>query len=282
MGMEIDEQKKVVTDFLERCIGYADGSIERKKQRDEDSAEIDRWLAYREFTAIAVAEIERGELDHWFLSSSGDEGASPETGDMGEQMIRKIEATILSEIDHDARASLLAAAITPKPILIASTRSTEGIENAAAVSSVSVVSNTPPLLSVSLSRYRDGRRRDTLVNLDGNPSITLLSLVAEHDACRMVEVAARDLSSDQSEWESMPMPIQERDGIPSPDLALAVIECTCLEMRELPEGAVAELAILRVDRITMPSGGYAPLAQHGLNLVGPAWTERGWTHRLRR
>ena len=54
--------KEAVCDFLRRCVLYADSSINRKKERDEDMAEIERWAAYRDFTAYALSEIERGEL----------------------------------------------------------------------------------------------------------------------------------------------------------------------------------------------------------------------------
>ena len=62
--------KDAVCEFLRRCVRYADSSIDRKMERDEDVAEIERWKAYRDFTAYALSEVERGELDDWFESDS--------------------------------------------------------------------------------------------------------------------------------------------------------------------------------------------------------------------
>ena len=70
--------KDAVCDFLRRCVQYADESIERKKERDEDIAEIERWSAYRDFTAYALSEVERGELDDWF-EGDGESGQKRET-----------------------------------------------------------------------------------------------------------------------------------------------------------------------------------------------------------
>ena len=56
-----DMSKDAVCDFLRRCVLYADSSINRKKDRDEDTTENERWAAYRDITAYALSEVERGE-----------------------------------------------------------------------------------------------------------------------------------------------------------------------------------------------------------------------------
>tara|TARA_B100000959_G_scaffold281906_1_gene347131 strand:+ start:4018 stop:4218 length:201 start_codon:yes stop_codon:yes gene_type:complete len=63
MGKE--DSRKLISRFLQRCVAYANESIERKRGRGEDESEIARWIAYRDFTEHAVIEVASGELDSW-------------------------------------------------------------------------------------------------------------------------------------------------------------------------------------------------------------------------
>ena len=56
--MGITESRKLIRDFLKRCVEYADESIKRKKERGEDEGEI------------SVMEVESGELDSWLEEGS--------------------------------------------------------------------------------------------------------------------------------------------------------------------------------------------------------------------
>jgi len=64
-SMDVDERRELIELFLRRCVTYADASIERKKQRGEDEGIIAKWLAYRDFTEHAAAEVASGVLDTW-------------------------------------------------------------------------------------------------------------------------------------------------------------------------------------------------------------------------
>ena len=44
----------------------------------------------------------------------------------------------------------------PKPVVLVGTKSKSGVENIAPMSSISIVSNHPPLLALSLSTNREG------------------------------------------------------------------------------------------------------------------------------
>lgn len=63
--MMIDERRKVVERFLERCIIYSNASIDRKEGRNENLEDINKWKAYRDFMRITVKEIRAKELDTW-------------------------------------------------------------------------------------------------------------------------------------------------------------------------------------------------------------------------
>ena len=90
--------KEAVCDFLRRCVLYADSSINRKKDRDEDATEIGRWAAYRDFTAYALSEVERGELDDWF-ESDGEAGRKRPTF-LGEPMNDDVRNVEIDSLEH--------------------------------------------------------------------------------------------------------------------------------------------------------------------------------------
>ena len=174
--------KDAVCDFLRRCVDYADSSIERKIERSEDEVEIERWTAYRDFTAYALSEVERGELDDWF-ESDGEVGQKREPL-FGQPMGERFRNDTVDSLEHPERAAWLSALIAPRPVVLLSTISEQGVENLCPVTSVSLLANTPPLLGVSLSQNRSGRPRDTLVNLRSGSKISAMVLPGTWDAAR--------------------------------------------------------------------------------------------------
>ena len=237
--MNVDARKEVVRDFLRQCVEYADASIARKRERGEDDAEITRWSAYREFTAYAVAELDSGELDPWF----DEQAESPLRTRIGSGG-NPIESSPL----------WLSALISPRPMALLSTRSTDGVDNLCPVSSLNILANHPPLLGVSLSVDSKGRERDSLVNLRDGSAASLLILPATWEAARLIEATATALPPEESEWNLLDAePTPDSTGGPAihPD-SVAVIECSLSELHPLPSGSVATLAILSVERILLP------------------------------
>ena len=63
--------------FLLRCRQWA-VEIELPKCRErvqqstdpEDAARLHQWISYLQFTDHAIAELESGALDHWFVPDS--------------------------------------------------------------------------------------------------------------------------------------------------------------------------------------------------------------------
>ena len=297
-----DHDKAAIIEFLNRCVDYSDNSIERKRERGDDKTLVREWQTYRDFTAHALAEIESGELDNWFKITdiSADSTRKSETGLADSKKMGDSEKSDISEksgddgeprghlihdpneLDHRQRRALLAGIVAPRPMMLAATSSAKGVQNIAAVSSLSIVSNSPPLVSLSLSFNREGRPRDTLVNLENNSQITLISLSAEPDSAHLIDLAASPLPSETSEWQSTNTPIEQTSkfGHPVPNLAVSVLECRCVDILNLPEGAVSKLAILRVERILTCAGNRVQMAHINIDTIGPASRTRDWSHRL--
>ncbi len=70
-----NEKKRIVEDFLKRCIDYSDNKL-RRYRASLDGADseqelaiqdkINHWVAYRFFNEYAIEELKGAELDDWF------------------------------------------------------------------------------------------------------------------------------------------------------------------------------------------------------------------------
>jgi len=248
--------KTVVCDFLRKCLEYADASIKRKEERGDDSDIISEWHAYRNYTQYALEEVEKGDLDHWFVRSFSQA-----------EMELDIE-----DLDHPTRAKWLAAAASPRPLALVSTRNGEN-ENIAPITSVSVVSNSPPLVVMSLSQNRQGKQRDTYLNLIESKECELQFLAPTKNAAKDADLAGKPVEG--SEWELL-----DCEG-PIHPMAVIVLRCRLVEDNPLPEGAVARLLTLRVEGMVVPSDlppedGLSLLCQHGMDRLTPSPVD--WAH----
>ena len=239
--MSIDEKDSIIK-FLDRCVEYANDSIERKRERGEDETEIKRWEAYRDFTAYASDEVSRGDLDDWF-----------DENEKKFDLNSDINSLEVGEMNHQERARWLSAIISPRPLILVSTISRDGIPNLAPMSSVSVVSNSPPLLGMSLSTNREGRPRDTLVNLKETGKATLAILPVNSKSVEMVNMTRNPIPRSESEWGEIEGLNDISEMVTAPKSAIAAIETTLVECYKLPLDAVAEWVVLKVDSIIRPS-----------------------------
>ncbi len=239
--MSIDEKDSIIK-FLDRCVAYANDSIERKRERGENENEIKRWEAYRDFTAYASDEVSRGDLDDWF-------DGNRKKFDLNSD----INSLEMDEMTHQERARWLSAIISPRPLILVSTISKEGVPNLAPMSSISVVSNTPPLFGMSLSTNREGRPRDTLLNLKETGKATLAILPVNSKSFEMVNMTRKPIPRSESEWGEIEALRDITEMATAPKAAIAAIETTLLECYKLPLDAVAEWVVLKVDSIIKPS-----------------------------
>ena len=265
-----DEAQRTVAAFLERCIAYAASSIDRKNERSEDASD---WEAYRAHTAFALDEVRAGRLDAWFDGKESTEPARTPLRLTGERIV-----TSLEHLEHRERARLLASTLSPRPLVLVATTDASGRHNLAPMTSLSVVSNSPPLVVMSLSSDRKGRARDTLLNLRDRPSATLYLLMSGPDDAALVERTAPNVPRGNSEWDAVPHTVDE-EGIPYLDRAAAALRVTMVEERALPD-AVARLVIFNVDEVHLPAAALEAealdvLCQHGLDRLMASPT--GWS-----
>ena len=242
--------------FLKKCIEYADASVVRKEDRGDEAELISKWNTYRNFTQHALDEIGKGDLDDWF--------SRPEPN-------AEIEIQ-MDDLEHAIRGEWLSVAASPRPLALVSTRNEER-ENLAPITSIAVVSNTPPLIVMSLSQNRDGKKRDTYMNLKENGVCELQFLAASEKSAKDADLAGKPIEG--SEWDLL-----DSEG-PIHPLAVVVMKCRLVEDNPLPEGAVARLLVLRVESMLVPSDlppedGLSVLCQHGMDRLTPS--PEDWGH----
>jgi len=199
-------------------------------------------------------------------------------------------------LEHPERAAWLSTLVAPRPVVLLSTIGKNGVDNLCPVTSVSVLSNSPPLLGISLSQDRSGRPRDTLINLREGSTVSAMVLPGTWDSALLVNQTAEPISQDHSEWDGLEESIESPNGFPPHHaISAAVLECEVAELHPLPD-AVATLAILRVRNILRPDVGtkremppdaetWRPLlSQFGLDRLtggpdGAAWSFEVRSHR---
>ena len=264
------EGKAHVISFLRKCIEYADASIERKQKRG-DFEDVSKWEAYRDYTAHAVMEIEAGELDRWFPTQNEI---------LGEEQVTTVD---LASLSHETRSAWLTNLVSPRPLALIGTSSQTGNLNLAPYTSLSIVSNSPPLAVVSLSADRDDRWRDTLINLRETKNAVLNFLPASPDMALIVEQTAQPLEPGTSEWESFSLQGLPSNPLVMKDAAFALMG-QMVEEFDLPE-AKAKLVVLNLSEILVPGQNDVNqpphiLCQHGLNRLMATPTE--WYYNIDR
>jgi len=268
-----EESRRTVAAFLERCVAYASSSIERKAERGEDTSS---WEAYRDHTTFALDEVNTGRLDAW-LSGGGDDQPARTT----QRLMNGHTTFRMDDLDHSSRARVLTATLSPRPLVLVATTDQHGQHNLAPMTSLSVVSNSPPLVVMSLSSDREGRARDTLLNLRECPNATLYVLLSGPDDADMVARTAPSVPRGASEWSNVPH-VNDEEGRPFLNRAAAAVQVRMVEELPLPE-AVAKLVVLRVDEVMLPDASTDAealdvLCQHGLDRLMASPT--GWSQMI--
>ena len=277
--MDINQRREIVSRFLRRCVTYADSSIERKKSRGEDSSEISNWENYRQFTSFSASEVESGELDTWL--EDGDYRSEPNGFPALSDNRRYLS---LEEISHEERRNLLASLLMPRPISLVATKSSKGIHNLAPMSSIGVVSNSPPIVTISLSKSREGKERDTLVNLRDQgigSSCMIFILPATLESAKNVQLTSTRSPIEESEWDLIDEEMIIEDEMPILPSAMAAMRCKLMEIHPLPGGSLASLAILKVESIITSddfssSSKIQKLMQIDFNKLGPSSSKNDW------
>jgi flavin reductase (DIM6/NTAB) family NADH-FMN oxidoreductase RutF len=133
---------------------------------------------------------------------------------------------------------LLAGAVVPRPIAMVSTLSEAGVNNIAPLSSISIASVMPPVLSFSLStrRRKQGEKKDTLRNIEFRKSFVVNVPVPESMAEAM-NLSGAEFPPDVSEFDQTGLTPVAATLIEAPMILEAPVsfECKLLQIIEFGE-----------------------------------------------
>lgn len=130
---------------------------------------------------------------------------------------------------------LLAGAVVPRPIAMVSSLGENGIANVAPMSSVSIASVMPPVLSFSVStrRRRNGEKKDTLRNIEFRKEY-VISVPCTEGMGEAMNHAGKEYPPEVSEFEAVGLTPVAASLVNAPLIAQAPInfECKLLQIIE--------------------------------------------------
>ena len=146
-----------------------------------------------------------------------------------------IDPVMQSERDN---YKLLIGSVIPRPIAFVTTLSQDGVLNAAPFSYFSIVSSTPPMLSVSVQR-KNGAMKDTARNAIETGALVIH--IVDEAAIAAVNETAANLPPHESEVELAGLTPVASETIAVPGIAEAKVRMECVLERSIPLGGTGEI-----------------------------------------
>jgi flavin reductase (DIM6/NTAB) family NADH-FMN oxidoreductase RutF len=145
---------------------------------------------------------------------------------------------------------LLAGAIVPRPIALVSTVGVNGVQNVAPLSSISIASVMPPMVTISLStrRRRAGEQKDTLRNILASKEFVVNVPVTESMALAM-NLAGAEYPSHVSEFAETGLTPVPADLVQAPMVAEAPVSFECRMVHMLEFGELPSVSTLIVGQV---------------------------------
>jgi flavin reductase (DIM6/NTAB) family NADH-FMN oxidoreductase RutF len=144
----------------------------------------------------------------------------------------KVNPATLSQRDQHR---LMTSVIVPRPIAWVSTVSAAGVNNLAPYSAFTMIGDRPVGVGVGIVAGREGRKKDTLVNIEFTRDF-VVNIVNESLAAKM-NLTSGAFPEDVSEFEKAGLTAAKADVVNAPLLAESPInlECRLLQIVELGE-----------------------------------------------
>jgi flavin reductase (DIM6/NTAB) family NADH-FMN oxidoreductase RutF len=147
---------------------------------------------------------------------------------------------------------LLAGAVVPRPIALVSTIGENGVYNVAPLSSISIASVKPPLLSFSLStrRRKDGEKKDTLRNIEFRKEFVVNVPVVESMAEAMNRSGA-EYPDHVSEFQETGLTAVMAERVYAPMVAESPVSFECRLVQILEFGEHPSVSSLVIGEVVM-------------------------------
>jgi flavin reductase (DIM6/NTAB) family NADH-FMN oxidoreductase RutF len=148
---------------------------------------------------------------------------------------------------------LMAGAIVPRPIALVSTLGENGVANVAPLSSISIASVMPPVVSFSLStrRRKNGEKKDTLKNIEFRKEF-VVNVPCTESMGEAMNHAGAEFPSDVSEFDRTGLTPVMASLVQAPLVQEAPVSFECrllqiIEFGELP--SVSSLVLGQVIKV---------------------------------
>jgi len=154
-----------------------------------------------------------------------------------------------ANLDFREAHHLLAGAVTPRPILLISTIGEDGIFNVAPFSFAAPVSVMPPLIGIEFSTRRDGRRKDTLLNIQFSKEF-VVNVVVE-DLADAMNKASADYPRNVDEFKEAGLTPVPATLVKAPMVKEAPIHLECRLLQNLEFGQAPHVSNFVIGEVVM-------------------------------
>jgi len=128
---------------------------------------------------------------------------------------------------------LLVGAVVPRPVAWITTRSKNGVINAAPFSSYNYVAHSPPMVAVNIGT-KDGQLKDTARNIVETGEFVVN--VVTRDTMELMHGCSADYPSETSEIETLGIDLIPGQRIATPRVAVSPIQMECKLERAITLG----------------------------------------------
>jgi flavin reductase (DIM6/NTAB) family NADH-FMN oxidoreductase RutF len=176
---------------------------------------------------------------------------------------------------------MLVGLVTPRPIAWVTTISPRGIVNLAPFSFYNVFGANPPVAVISPTLTRDGRKKDTLVNVEATGEL-VINASCWRDAERINQSSA-SLPPEESEVELLGLATHPSSHVGPPRLADTAFAMECKVRQVIPVGdgpisanlIIAEIVSIYIDdQMLDPAGMPDPRKVDSISRLGGDWWAR--------
>lgn len=153
-----------------------------------------------------------------------------------------VESTPVVDVYH-----FLVGLVTPRPIAWVTTLSPSGVVNLAPFSFYNIFGANPPTVVFSPTITRDGKKKDTLLNIESNGQFCINASVASN--AELVNLTSKAIPADESEVElaHLKTVASSRIAVPRIEGIPFALECELIQVLPVGEGPIsANLVIGRV------------------------------------
>jgi flavin reductase (DIM6/NTAB) family NADH-FMN oxidoreductase RutF len=156
---------------------------------------------------------------------------------------------------------MLVGLVTPRPIAWVTTRSPAGVVNLAPFSFYNLFGANPPVVVISPTLTRDGRRKDTLVNIAASGEFVINAATERH--AEAINRTSAPLPPDESEVELVGLATMPSRRVGPPRLADVPFALECRVRQIVPVGdgpisanlVIAEVVTVVVDDAVLDDRG---------------------------